>query len=210
MKIVIFGAPGSGKGTVAQKIEQEFHFPQISTGDILREETKKKTPLGKQISKAMQSGKYVEDEVMFNILKNRLKKADCKKGFILDGYPRTNAQAEFLINNIDIDIVFCLDVSEKEIINRILNRMVCPKCRAIYNKKTYEKNICQKCGEKLVKRQDDTLEIITKRIEFYKKETLPVINLFKDKVIKIGGKNKNSSEQIYNQIREEIIKRSVK
>ena len=205
MNIIIFGAPGSGKGTVAQKIEKEFGYPQISTGDILREEINNKTQLGEQISLAMKNGEYVDDQIMFSVLKQRLNQNDCQKGFILDGYPRTKLQAENLKNFCDIDFVFYLDVSEEEIKKRILTRKVCPNCRAVYNELNYKNPTCSSCGTKLIKRSDDTLEIITKRIEFFKKETLPVIDCFQEKIIKIGT-NSKSSEEIYQKIREVLIR----
>lgn len=187
MKIILLGAPGSGKGTVAQKIYENFELPQISTGDLLRDEIKKGTKLGKQIADLIENGNFVTDDMMIKILKNRLKQIDCQNGYVLDGFPRNLAQAKILENLTKIDVVFYIDTPLEVIKQRINNRRVCEKCSKVYNTKTYAKATCADCGGKLVKRKDDTPKIIEKRFKIYQTETAPLIDYYKTQIVKVDG-----------------------
>ena len=158
MKIILLGAPGVGKGTVASFLVKKLNLPHIATGDILREETEK----NEKLREIMNQGKLVPDEFASEIIEKRLKKEDCKEGFILDGFPRTTNQAKFLEErNINFDYVLNLKATEDEIIRRLSGRRICSKCKAIYhieNIKPKIEGICDKCGSKLMQREDDKPE----------------------------------------------------
>lgn len=188
--IILMGAPGSGKGSNAKILEKRLNIPQLSTGDILREEVDKKTNLGVQITKIINEGKLVSDNVMVDLIENRIKEEDCKYGFILDGFPRTLSQADqldklFAKNGINDYIVVELVVNEDIIIKRVLGRYTCAKCGAIYNEyfsKPKVNNVCDICGgDTFAKRSDDNEQIIVNRISIYNKNTLPVLKYYKDR-----------------------------
>ena len=173
MNIVMMGAQGTGKGTVAGILKGELNIPHISTGDIFRKNIKEETELGKIATKYADEGKLVPDEVTNAMVKERLNESDCENGFILDGYPRTIAQAEEL------------DKTE-EIVERVMARRECPKCKAVYNmilNKPKNGEICDKCGTELTKRVDDTEEKLKTRLNIFFTETEPVINFYKEKGI---------------------------
>lgn len=182
MKIVLLGPPGAGKGTQAASLSRTLRMPHISTGDIVRDEIKKQTKLGKAIRSYSDNGILVPDEVIVQLLKKRIKNPDCQKGFILDGFPRTIQQAEALDKISNIDLVVNLNVPDEIIIQRLSNRLTCGKCGAIYNKiviKPKRDNICDKCGNELYQRQDDTLEVIQERLKVYREKTEPLIDYYK-------------------------------
>ncbi|MEW5797667.1 MAG: adenylate kinase [Bacteroidota bacterium] len=182
MKIILFGAPGVGKGTQAKILSHVYHIPHISTGDILRDATKAETPLGKKAKEFMEHGNLVPDDVMIGLVKEILSSDRCKNGFILDGYPRTVEQAQALdaiftelrITNYK---VINIDVDEKIIIERLTDRYLCGQCGKIYNKsidhfKSGDK--CFKCGGTIYQRDDDKPETVKKRLEIYHSTTEPV------------------------------------
>jgi adenylate kinase len=183
MNIILLGAPGVGKGTVASFLVKELKIPHIATGDILREEAK----TNKELRAIMNQGKLVPDEVVSEIIEKRLKKDDCKRGFILDGFPRTINQAKFLEErNINFDYVLNLKASEDEIIRRLSGRRICVKCKAIYhieNIKPKIAGICDKCGSKLIQREDDKPESIKQRFREYEKQTAPLIKFYEERGI---------------------------
>lgn len=183
MKIILLGAPGVGKGTVASFLVRKLKIPHISAGDLLREEAK----INENVSGIINQGKLVPDEIISEIIEKRLKKEDCENGFILDGYPRTIEQAEFLDDkNINIDLVINLKATEDEIVKRLSGRLVCEKCGAIYNTETIipkKEGICDKCGGKLIQRKDDMPETIRNRFKVYEKETAPLIDFYGKKGI---------------------------
>ena len=184
MKIVLLGPPGAGKGTQAASLSRTLQIPHISTGDIVRDEIKKQTKLGKAIRSYSEKGILVPDEIIVQLLKKRIKKPDCQKGFILDGFPRTIQQAEALDEISNIDLVVNLNVPDEIIIQRLSNRLTCGKCGAIYNKiviKPERDNICDKCGNELYQRQDDTLEVIQERLKVYQEKTEPLIDYYKSR-----------------------------
>lgn len=186
MILIFLGAPGSGKGTQSELISKEFSIPQISTGDILRNEVALATDLGMEAKTYMDKGELVPDDIIIKIIENRIKEKDTKKGFILDGFPRTIKQAEALDtmlqnNNLSISKVILIDVADEEIIRRLGDRRVCPNCNAVYNI-TYnppkQSGTCDKCGGKLIQRNDDKEEVIVKRLSTYKENTQPLIGYY--------------------------------
>ncbi len=189
MNLIFLGPPGAGKGTQAKKLVQLLGIPQISTGDILREKRKEDSPLGRQIREIMASGKLVPDEIVIEIVKERLSQPDCEKGFILDGFPRTIPQAEALDKVLEemgkkLDAVVYIEVPEEELIKRISGRRVCEKCGEEYHiifKPPKVEGVCDKCGGKLIQREDDKEEVVKKRIEVYNESTAPLIDYYEKK-----------------------------
>lgn len=210
MNIILFGAPGAGKGTQAKVLIEKFAIPQISTGDILRAAVKEETEMGLKAKAAMESGQLVSDDIIIGIIKDRLKKDDCKNGFILDGFPRTVAQAKELDKlmqemEIALDKVISLNVTDEEIVKRITGRRVCPACGASFHvslNPSKQEGKCDYCGGELVSRKDDNEETVVKRLDAYKNQTSPLINFYTEKNIffEIDG------EQAVNKITSEIIK----
>ena len=182
MNFIFLGPPGAGKGTLAADVAEEYKIPQISTGDIFRENIKNQTELGKKVKAIMDAGGLVSDDVVLEIVEDRLKKDDCKNGFILDGFPRTIPQAEaFEKLGLDVKVVN-FEVDNELIIARLSNRRVCKQCKANFNVKFHppvKEGICDKCGGELFTREDDKLESITHRLEVYRKETEPLIDFYK-------------------------------
>ncbi len=188
MKLILLGAAGSGKGTMAKKIAADFNVPQISTGDMFREIAKKGGELGEKVKSLMESGALVPNEITFEVLKQRLKQKDCKKGFILDGFPRSLAQAEMLQKLTDIDAVISIELPFKQLEQRLVSRRICPKCGDIDNAsyQGYTGN-CRKCGAKLFQRDDDKPEAIKARLEVYKKDVTPLIDFYGEKVMTVSS-----------------------
>ena len=195
MNIILFGAPGAGKGTQAKELIKKYEIPQISTGDILREAIANKTPLGLEAKKLMDQGQLVSDDIVNGLVEARLKEKDCEKGFILDGFPRTVIQAENLDNIMKkiskkIDKVIALNVSDEEIIERITGRRVSKVTGKIYHIK-YNPPVEEKL-EDLEQRADDNEETVKKRLAVYNEQTAPVLDFYKkqDKVCEIDGSQK--------------------
>ena len=183
MRLILLGAPGAGKGTQAEVICNTLNIPAISTGNILREAKAKGTPLGLEAATYMDSGKLVPDELVINILKERLKEDDCQNGFILDGFPRTVPQAEALDQmGVVIDRVVDLEVPDDKIMARLSGRRVCEKCGSSYHvlyKPTKVEGVCDRCGGKTVQRKDDAPETIKERVEVYHAQTEPLKDYYK-------------------------------
>jgi adenylate kinase len=180
MRIVLLGAPGSGKGTVAEALRAAYGFPKISTGDLLREAVREKTPLGLVAASQMGKGGLVDDATVLALLRERLAREDCRGGYILDGYPRNLAQADNLeaLALPGPEIVFDLRASEETVLARLANRRTCPKCEAIYhlvNKPPKVAGVCDVCGAALVQRADDTPEVIRERLKTYHAKTEPLV-----------------------------------
>lgn len=193
MKLVLIGCPGAGKGTQAKKLSSHYGIAHISTGDLLREQMKQGTELGKKVSEIMNAGGLVSDEIVSAMLAERIKADDCKNGYILDGYPRNVSQAEGLdAITGPLDKVVCIDVDDSIIVDRMTGRRGCPKCGAMYHVKynpPKEEGICDVCGEALIQRKDDNEETVKNRLNVYHETTAPVINYYDEKglLVKING-----------------------
>ena len=186
MNIVMLGSPGAGKGTYAAILSEKYGFPHISTGDLFRDVVKEDTELGRKVQEIMDSGSLVPDDITLEILKKRLEEDDCKKGFILDGFPRNVNQADSLSTIIDIDVVFCFVASEDVILERLGGRLTCKKCGAIFHMKNIPpkvEGVCDNCGGDLYQRPDQMPEAIKKRLDIYRESTAPLINYYNDKGI---------------------------
>lgn len=185
MHIIFLGPPGSGKGTQAALIKKEFGIPHISTGDILREEIKNDSELGKKAKTFIDEGKLVPDDLIIDIIKERISEDDCREGFIFDGFPRTIEQAQALSEITDITHVINVKSSDENIIERISTRLTCPKCNNVYGKADppKEKGICDNCGEKLIQRDDQNPDVVKKRLEVYHEQTEPLIRYYEKKGI---------------------------
>lgn len=189
MIIIMLGAPGTGKGTVAGLLQEKLGIKQVSTGDIFRKNIKEQTELGKIATKYADEGKLVPDEITNEMVKNRLNESDCKNGFILDGYPRNIAQAKELDNilsqkNENVDLVVNLNTPTEEIVERVMARRECPKCKKVYNmilNKPKNGELCDECGVELTKRVDDTEEKLKIRLNTFFTETKPVIDFYREK-----------------------------
>lgn len=197
MKIVLLGPPGAGKGTQGVVLSRNYNIAHISTGDILRESVKNGTALGKKAKSYMDKGELVPDEVVTGIVVERLAQNDTKKGFILDGFPRTLKQAEDLDKELkkissDIDMVLYFEIPESVAIERLTGRRVCRKCGANYHIKNIrpkKEGICDKCGAELFQRPDDTIETVRNRLKVYEDQTRPLIEYYTKKGIlkKVSG-----------------------
>ncbi|RXK07283.1 adenylate kinase [Halarcobacter bivalviorum] len=188
MNLMVFGAPGAGKGTQAKFLIEKYDIPQISTGDILRAAIADKTEMGMEAKKFMDEGKLVPDSTIIGIIKDRLAEDDCKKGFILDGFPRTLAQAEALNElmekmEISLDKVISLNVPDELIVGRITGRRVCSSCGASFHVEfnpSKEENVCDYCGSELIIRKDDNAETVKSRLGAYHEQTAPLIKFYTD------------------------------
>lgn len=189
MNIMLFGAPGAGKGTQAKFLIEKYGIPQISTGDILRAAIKEGTPMGLEAKKFMDEGKLVPDSTIIGIIRDRLSQEDCKKGFILDGFPRTLAQAEALEvlmkeMGIALDKVISLNVPDELIVGRVTGRKVCPACGASFHVEFNPPKVegkCDYCGAELITRKDDNAETVTKRLGEYHSQTAPLFDFYKSR-----------------------------
>lgn len=185
MKLILLGAPGAGKGTQAEILCKKFGVPSISTGNILRAAIKDGTPTGVQAKSYIDAGQLVPDEVIIGILNERLAQSDCAKGYILDGVPRTIAQAKAMEESgIEIDAAVALEISEDEILRRMRGRRVCEACGSSFNMEAIPprvEGICDNCGGKLIQRQDDTPETVHKRLEVYHRETKPLVGYYAER-----------------------------
>ena len=199
MKIILLGAPGSGKGTLAKKISKDFDIPQISTGDLFRAIVKEDSELASKVREIMQSGGLVPDEVTIEIVKERIAKDDCKKGFILDGFPRTVNQAKALEGISQIDTVILVDLANEIIIDRLSARRTCSNCGEIYSVQDNPENVCKKCNSPLIQRDDDKPETIRHRLEVYEQNTSPLINFYSDRIFKVSSAG--SPEETYSPVK---------
>ena len=182
MNIIFLGPPGAGKGTQAQRICDALKIPQISTGDILRRAMKEGTETGLKAKSFIDAGKLVPDEVIIDIVKERLAMDDCKGGYILDGFPRTVPQAEALSTFATIDSVIELAVDDQVLVDRLSGRRVCLKCGATYHVSMLNgKTTCDKCGEELIQRDDDKAETVLNRLQVYHAQTAPLIGYYGQK-----------------------------
>lgn len=198
--IILLGPPGSGKGTQAEKLSKKYDLPHISTGDLFRENLKNNTPLGAKVKSYIESGNLVPDDIVINMLLDRVSRPDCKKGYLLDGFPRSIPQAEALQKHIKNDKVIAINLSADDalIIKRIEGRLTCKKCGAIYNKyfnSPKEEHHCDKCHGELFQRSDDNVEVVKERLKVYHKQTAPLESYYeKLGVLKTFDAQKDSAE----------------
>lgn len=208
MRLILLGPPGAGKGTQASGIVKKYNVPHISTGDIFRKNIKENTDLGKKAKEYMDKGLLVPDELVVEIVKDRLTEEDCMEGFLLDGFPRTVGQADALekeLTNLKytLDKVINIDVSKEELIERAVGRRVCKECGETYHIKFNSpkvEGICDKCGSKLHQRKDDTVETVTKRIEVYTEQTQPLIDYYTKKGILININGEQGIDKVFEDI----------
>ena len=195
MRLVILGAPGAGKGTQAGLLADRLGIPTISTGNLLRAAMQQGTELGKQVKEAMDAGKLVSDELIIQLVKERLGQEDCKNGYLLDGFPRTLAQAKALSGFAKIDGALSIEVSDSEIEHRMEGRRICSQCQATYHVEDNPpkvKGICDKCGGQLVIRKDDTHDVVENRLHIYHEETEPVKEYYRQEglLLAVRGQKK--------------------
>lgn len=190
MRILMLGAPGVGKGSQASRISKAFAIPHISTGDLFREHIAGNTDIGQKVSKLINQGVLVPDEITINLLANRLKREDCQNGFVLDGFPRTIQQAHWLDiilkdMNIDIDVIVNIILEDSIIIRRIAGRRTCSSCGEVYHvddNPPEKDGICDHCSSSLISRTDDSPNVIEQRLNIYHEQTRPLIGYYTDKI----------------------------
>ena len=201
MKLILLGAPGSGKGTQAAYIADKYDLPHISTGDLFRENIKNKTPLGIKVKEVMDTGNLCPDDLTVELVKDRLSKPDCKNGYLLDGFPRDIAQAVALDEFSAPDTVIDINVDLNKIEKRITGRRSCPKCNGSFHIDFIgNTDVCPDCGEKLIIRKDDNVETVKSRLAVYTAQTEPLIEYYKkqDKLVVVDGNMQ--IEQVFAQI----------
>jgi len=208
MHLILFGAPGVGKGTQAKLISKNFKIPQISTGDMLREAVQNETELGNKASLLMNQGKLVPDEIMLALIKQRISHHDCKNGFILDGFPRTIAQAEGLDNlfsDLNLPDLSCIEIKvpDEEIVNRLISRRLCVQCGADYNLITNpppDNMRCIRCGGNIIQRKDDNHETISNRLKVYMAQTAPLKEYYERKGVFYSVDGLRGVEEVHDDI----------
>jgi len=217
---MIFGPPGSGKGTYTSRLASILHITSIATGDLFREEIKRNTALGKKVAPYVNSGELVPDDIVISVLKERIHRPNSRGGFILDGYPRTLQQAKALEKIAKIDAIIRLIVPDWIIIERLSNRRICRNCGEVYNLRYLKpkiEGVCDNCGGRLYQREDDTPEVVKERLKVYERQTQPLIEYYKQKIPIIEVENKQidappetTIEKIMNKLTEANLIKSVK
>jgi adenylate kinase len=208
MRLVLLGAPGAGKGTQAKKLIEKHGLPQISTGDLLRAAVAAGTALGKEAKSYMDKGELVPDSVVLGMVGERLKQDDCKKGYILDGFPRNTAQAEALDKmlsglNMPLSAALSVDVPTADLMKRLTGRRTCKACGQMYNvyfSAPKKDGVCDKCGGELFQRDDDKEETIKKRLDVYSTQTAPLFNYYKNKGILKSVAGTGSIDEIFGKV----------
>lgn len=208
LRAVLLGPPGAGKGTQAVRLVEKYEIPHISTGDIFRKNIKEGTELGKKAQEYMNAGALVPDELVVDLVKDRLQQDDCKNGFLLDGFPRTIFQAEKLDeflseSNLKMDIVINLKVEKEALIKRLTGRRVCKDCGASYhivNIPPKKEGVCDICGGELIQRKDDNIETVENRINVYKEQTAPLIGYYKEAGSLVDFDGEASLDEVFDAI----------
>lgn len=213
-RIVLLGAPGAGKGTQARFMSQSYLVPQISTGDILRNEISQQSEIGKEAQKIIAQGLLVSDDVVVKLVRNRIDQDDCVNGYILDGFPRTVPQAMAMQkNSIAVDYVVLIDAKDDVILQRLSGRRVCSSCNRMYHvqlKPPVSEGICDACGGQLIKRKDDEIETIKRRIDVFRKQTAPLIQHYNSTegvefvVVDGGATREETPEVIFSRIQAQL------
>jgi adenylate kinase len=202
MRLVLLGAPGAGKGTQAKKLIEKYGIPQISTGDILRAAVAAGTPLGKEAKSVMDKGELVPDSVVLGLVEERLQQDDCKKGYILDGFPRNTAQAEALDGILDklgmaLTAAISVDVPKEDLMKRLTGRRTCKGMYNVYFSAPAKEGVCDKCSGELFQRDDDKEDTINKRLEIYDAQTAPLIDYYGNKGILKSIEGTGSIDDIF-------------
>lgn len=208
LRAVLLGPPGAGKGTQAVRLVEKYEIPHISTGDIFRKNIKEGTELGKKAQEYMNAGALVPDELVVDLVKDRLQQDDCKNGFLLDGFPRTIFQAEKLDeflseSNLKMDIVINLKVGKEALIKRLTGRRVCKDCGASYhivNIPPKKEGVCDICGGELIQRKDDNIETVENRINVYEEQTAPLIGYYKEAGSLVDFDGEASLDEVFDAI----------
>jgi len=208
MRLVLLGAPGAGKGTQAKKLVDKYGTPQISTGDILRAAVAAGTPLGKEAKSYMDKGELVPDAVVIGLVKERIAQDDCKKGYILDGFPRNTAQAEALDKVLaemggPLETALSVDVDKDVLMKRLTGRRTCRKCQQMYNiyfSPPKKEGVCDKCADELFQRDDDKEETIRRRLDVYEAQTAPLMEYYKKKGMLKAASGTGSIDEIFNRV----------
>jgi len=208
--VILIAAPAAGKGTEAALLKEQYNMPHISTGDILREKAKEDSELGRDINHKINNGIFVSDELIIEILKDRIQKEDCNNGYILDGFPRNVAQAEAYQDMLkelgkDLGLVIVLDIDKNLAASRIAGRISCPECKEVFNinnedMKPKEEGICDKCGSKLVKREDDNEETYMDRYNTYIEKTSPLVDFYEKQGVVYHVNANNGREDTHAQV----------
>ncbi len=199
MNFIFLGPPGAGKGSLAVKVAQDYKIPHISTGDIFRAAIKNQTPLGVKVKAIIDSGSLVSDDITCALVKERLAEADCKNGFILDGFPRTIPQAEALETFAKIDAAVNFDIEDEAVVDRLGGRVCCKDCGQMYHVKTMPPKVagkCDKCGGELYTRDDDKPESIQNRLVVYRNSTAPLIDFYRNKNLLVDIDAKPAPEKV--------------
>ncbi len=206
MRIVLLGSPGAGKGTQGVLLGKSYGIPRISTGDMLRKAVADGTPLGMQVKEIMRDGKLVSDDLIISLIEERISGDDCRKGFILDGFPRTMEQGEALEKVLpgSVDVAIYLNVPREEVVERLAGRLTCRKCSAVFRDKDI--SACLDCGGELYQREDDKKSTIENRIKVYEENTAPLVEFYrsKGKLVEVGGMGE--PEDIFTELQENISK----
>lgn len=208
MRLIFLGPPGVGKGTQAQRLSVRLKSPKISTGDILREAVANKTTLGSEAKSYMDNGKLVPDHVVIGIIRERLKSDDCKPGFILDGFPRTQPQAEALSTMLKevhsgIDKVLNFELEDGELVRRLSGRRSCPGCQSVFHAEFNPPRVedrCDRCSAKLIQRSDDLPDTIRKRLEVYQSQTQPLIRYYEDQGVLTRINGSGTPDAVYEKL----------
>ncbi len=209
--LILLGAPGSGKGTQAKRLAKDFQIPHISTGDLFRQNIVASTPLGLQAQAFISAGQLVSDELVLNILFDRISKPDCASGYLLDGFPRTVMQAEALSKLLDPSIrvkVLCLNVTDDEIIKRAGGRLLCRECGTIFNQllsSTKLEGVCDLCGGEVYRRADDAPDVVLERLKVYHKQTEPVVNYYQDRGLLFSLNGAQKPDTVYEELKSYIM-----
>jgi adenylate kinase len=203
MNLILLGAPGAGKGTQAELIVKQYNLPHISTGDIFRKNIKEGTVVGLRAKAYIDKGQLVPDEVVIELVEGRLAESDCVKGYMLDGFPRTLAQAEALDKITKITTVVNIDVDLSKLLKRIVGRRICTNssCAASFNVESYSKGECDKCNAPLMQRPDDTEETVSSRLDVYKNQTAPLIDYYTKKGVLKTVDGMAAIDKVFEQIR---------
>ena len=200
MNLIFVGPPGAGKGTQAKLVCKKFNIPHISTGDMLRAAIREGSELGIKAKEFIDAGHLVPDDVVIGLVRERLSMDDCKNGFLLDGFPRTVAQAEELGEITTIDKVIMVDVPDEKLVSRIAGRRSCNSCPAIYHVSTYNKVLCKECGGEIIQRPDDREDTVRNRLKVYHEKTKPLISYYRDKKLLSAVDGDKGIQEIFDDI----------